>query len=83
MSYHYYTQPIPNFVSLFIHHMPQLFHKLEVIGTFVIELGVPWLLLFGWWPRLIGTPPVREWLFCSPTVLADIGCVCVCLCACG
>ncbi len=41
MDYHYETQPLPNPLSWYLHHLPQGWHKLEVFGTHVIELVMP------------------------------------------
>ena len=43
MNYHYETQPIPNPVSWFAHHLPDRFHRLETLGNHVVELAVPFL----------------------------------------
>lgn len=34
--------------------MPGLFHRAEVIGTFLAELPLPFCMLGGHWLRLIG-----------------------------
>lgn len=44
LNYHYYTQPIPNPVSYFIHQMPQIFDKLCCFLMFVIELVFPFFI---------------------------------------
>jgi hypothetical protein len=41
MNYHYFTQPIPNATSHFMHNLPQWFHKWETLGTFLVELVLP------------------------------------------
>ncbi|MFB6345376.1 MAG: lipase maturation factor family protein [bacterium] len=41
MDYHYETQPMPNPLSWFAHHMPGWWHKLEVLGNHLTELIVP------------------------------------------
>jgi len=46
MTYHFETQPIPNPLAWFIHQLPQPLLKLSTIFTFVIELLVPFTLLF-------------------------------------
>jgi hypothetical protein len=43
LDYHYETQPMPNPVSWFAHHLPDRFHRLETLGNHVIELAVPFL----------------------------------------
>jgi hypothetical protein len=43
LDYHYETQPMPNPLSWFAHHLPSWWHKLEVAGNHVTELVVPFL----------------------------------------
>jgi hypothetical protein len=43
LDYHYETQPMPNPVSWFAHHLPDRFHRLETLGNHVVELAVPFL----------------------------------------
>ncbi|MFB6353981.1 MAG: lipase maturation factor family protein [Halobacteriales archaeon] len=40
---HYETQPMPNPLSWFAHHLPDRFHRLETLGNHVVELAVPFL----------------------------------------
>jgi hypothetical protein len=44
MMYHYETQPLPNPLSWYLHHMPPAFHRLEVLFNHFVELIVPWTL---------------------------------------
>lgn len=44
MTYHHETQPMPGPLSRQAHLLPRWFHKAEVIGNHVAQLGVPWLL---------------------------------------
>ena len=53
LLYHYETQPIPNPLSPYIHHLPVLFHQAGVLFNHLLEVAVPFLL--------IGPPRVR-WL---------------------
>jgi hypothetical protein len=46
LNYHHETQPLPNPLSSYFHHLPSSFHKLEVIGNFAAQLVVPWGLFF-------------------------------------
>ena len=46
MTYHFETQPIPNPIAWFIHQLPPILLKLSTIFTFVIELLLPFALLF-------------------------------------
>ena len=52
MAYHYETQPIPNPLSWFFHHLPQGFLKFQTLYTHFVELIVPWLYFIpgpaGW-----------------------------------
>lgn len=43
MDDHYETQPIPNPGSWFAHHLPDRFHRAEVLGNHAVELAVPFL----------------------------------------
>lgn len=42
MNYHYETQPVPNFFSYYMHHLPEHYHKFEVLSNHFVELIVPW-----------------------------------------
>eukprot|EP00439_Symbiodinium_sp_Y106_P038421 s8_g4.t1 len=42
---HYFTQPIPNPLSWFMHNLPKSFHKMEVGLTFVEQLVLPFAML--------------------------------------
>jgi len=44
MYYHHETQPMPNPLSWFFHHLPKWFHRLEVLGNHLAQLIVPFLL---------------------------------------
>ncbi|MEO6200334.1 MAG: lipase maturation factor family protein [Cryobacterium sp.] len=44
LMYHHETQPMPNPVSWFVHHLPRWFHRGEVLGNHVVQLIVPFLL---------------------------------------
>ena len=52
MFYHYETQPIPNPLSWYFHHLPQGFLKFQTLYTHFVELVVPWLYFvsgpLGW-----------------------------------
>ncbi len=43
MDYHYETQPMPNPLSWYVHHLPDRFHRLEVLSNHVVELAIPFL----------------------------------------
>jgi len=44
LYYHHETQPMPNPMSWFVHHLPRWFHRLEVLGNHVAQLVVPFFL---------------------------------------
>lgn len=46
LNYHHETQPIPNPVSWFAHHMPEWFHKSETFFNHTIQLVIIWGLFF-------------------------------------
>jgi hypothetical protein len=41
MEWHHETQPLPNPLSWFFHHLPRPIHRLEVVGNFVAQLVLP------------------------------------------
>lgn len=45
LDYHHETQPMPGPFSWHAHHLPRWWHRVEVAGNHVTQLGVPWLLL--------------------------------------
>jgi hypothetical protein len=45
MEYHHETQPLPNPLSWFFHHLPRPIHRIEAVGNFVAQLVLPWGLL--------------------------------------
>ncbi|HET9457965.1 MAG TPA: lipase maturation factor family protein [Candidatus Limnocylindrales bacterium] len=44
MDFHHETQPMPNPLSWFFHHLPRPLHRVEVLGNFVAQLFLPWAL---------------------------------------
>jgi hypothetical protein len=46
LCFHHETQPIPNPLSAWFHHLPNRVHKLEVLGNHAAQLVVPFAL-FG------------------------------------
>jgi hypothetical protein len=41
MDWHHETQPLPNPLSWFFHHLPRPLHRVEVVGNFVAQLVLP------------------------------------------
>lgn len=52
MDWHHETQPLPNPLSWFFHHLPRRIHRLEVLGNFVAQLVLPFGLFL---PQPIAT----------------------------
>ena len=46
LTFHYQTQPLPPWTAWYANELPLWFQKLSCLGTFVIELGAPFLI-FG------------------------------------
>jgi hypothetical protein len=44
MDYHHETQPMPNPLSWYFHHLPRPLHRLETLGNFVAQLALPFTL---------------------------------------
>ena len=44
LNYHYFTQPLPNPISFFLHQMPGQFQKASTAMMFFIELVVPFAI---------------------------------------
>jgi hypothetical protein len=44
LYYHHETQPMPNPLSWFFHHLPRPLHRVEVLGNFFAQLVVPFLI---------------------------------------
>lgn len=41
LHYHYQTQPLPNTIAWYAHHLPGWFHRLSVAAMFFVELIAP------------------------------------------
>ena len=41
LDYHHETQPMPNPLSWYAHHLPRSFHRIEVLGNHIAQLIVP------------------------------------------
>jgi len=53
LTFHYWTQPLPNFISWYANQLPLWFQKLSCTLLFLIELIFPFLIFGGRWCRLI------------------------------
>jgi hypothetical protein len=54
MTFHYETQPIPNPVAFYVHHLPVAFNKASTALTLAIELVAPFLIVAPRRLRLVG-----------------------------
>src|SRR5207302_185186 len=54
MQYHHETQPMPNPLSWYFHHLPRPLHRVEVLGNHFAQLVAPLGLAF---PSPSPTPP--------------------------
>jgi hypothetical protein len=52
LYYHHETQPMPNPLSWYFHHLPKTLHRAEVLGNHFAQLVVPFFLFF---PQPIAT----------------------------
>lgn len=50
LTYHYQTQPLPNALAWYVHHLPEIIHLVSVVIMFAIELAAPFFI-FG--PRRV------------------------------
>jgi len=53
LTYHYWTQPLPNVISWYVNQLPIWFQKLSCTLVFFVEILVPFLIFAGRWGRLI------------------------------
>jgi predicted DCC family thiol-disulfide oxidoreductase YuxK len=44
LEYHYWTQPLPTPLAWYAAQLPTWFQRISVVGVFVLELGVPFLI---------------------------------------
>lgn len=44
LDYHFMTQPLPNVIGFYVHHLPSEIHQFMVAATFLIELVVPFFI---------------------------------------
>lgn len=66
LSVHFWTQPLPNIMSWYVHQLPSWCHKVGVGFMFFVEFVCPWLIWLGRIPRLIAALCIIElmgWIF--------------------
>lgn len=44
LDLHFETQPLPNVIGWYFHQMPEWFHRVSVLGVFIAEVAVPFLI---------------------------------------
>jgi len=54
LTYHYQTQPLPNWISWYAHQLPSWFHKGSCALMFLIELAAPFLIFMPRRARMAG-----------------------------
>lgn len=64
MTYHFLTQPLPNWASVYMHRLPRWALQAMTIGTIVLEVIVP---LLSWAPY-----PLFAWTHSAATVLGGL-----------
>lgn len=47
LDVHFFTQPLPNPLSRAAHHLPAVLRQAGVAATLIVELVLPWLIVFG------------------------------------
>lgn len=60
LAYYYETQLLPSPLALWAHNLPLWFQVACTAGTFVIELGAPFLIFSGRWARLVAAQEARK-----------------------
>ena len=53
LDYHYETQPLPSPLAWYAHLLPAWFDRLCVVGTWVVELALPFLIFAPRQPRML------------------------------
>jgi hypothetical protein len=53
LEFHWWSQPLPTWTSWGAAQLPVVFDRVAVAVTLVIELGLPWLILFGRAGRIV------------------------------
>lgn len=52
LSYHYMTQPIPTWTAWYAHHLPEWIHAISIWLMYLIEIVLPFAIIFGRFGRL-------------------------------
>lgn len=62
LTYHYWTQPLPNPVSRLFTEAPVWFHQVGVFVTFLVELGVPLVVIVAALAAAVPGGPSDAWV---------------------
>jgi lipase maturation factor 1 len=54
LTFHFETQPLPTPLAWYVHHIPELFHKIAVVSLLLIEIVIPFLFWMGRRLRITG-----------------------------
>jgi len=66
LNYHYWTQPIPSWISWYFHWLPQWFHKLALLITYAVELILPFFIFL---PRRLKNIAVAGLMFLQVMII--------------
>jgi len=66
LNYHYWTQPIPSWISWYFHWLPQWFHKLALLITYSIEMILPFFIFF---PRRLKNIAITGLIFLQVMII--------------
>jgi len=66
LNYHYWTQPIPSWISWYFHLLPQWFHKLALLFTYAVELILPFFIFL---PRRLKNTAVVGLIFLQVMII--------------
>jgi len=66
LNYHYWTQPIPSWISWYFHWLPQWFHKLALLITYAVELILPFFIFL---PRRLKNIAVAGLIFLQVMII--------------
>lgn len=53
MTFHYMTQPLPTWTAWWMHQLPAWFHKASLVPMYLVEMVLPFAVIFGRWGRLV------------------------------
>ena len=66
LNYHYWTQPIPSWISWYFHWLPQWFNKLALLITYAVEMILPFFIFL---PRRLKNIAVTGLIFLQVMII--------------